>query len=95
MFILSKSQLVTDQHIISFWTGYFRLTSKGNHSFCKVAYPPIVDEKPNDMTTVYTTMKRWVEMCTKAGLQHLIQTIDQQLCAISQQVKWSNTEEFK
>jgi len=46
------------------------------------------------MTTVYTTMKRCVEMCTKAGQQHAIQTFDQQLYAIAQ-VKWSNTEEFK
>ena len=90
-----SSQLVTDQHIISFWIGYFRVTSKSSPSFCTVAYPPIVDETPNDMTTVYTTMNRCVEICTKTGQQHSIQTFDQQLYAIPQQVKWSNTEEFK
>jgi len=52
------------------------MTSKSSPSFSKVPYPPIVDAKPNDMPTVYTTMKRCVEMCTKAGEQHSIQTFD-------------------
>jgi hypothetical protein len=47
-----SSQLVTDQQIIPFWTGYFRVTSKSSSSFSKVAYPPIVDAKPTDMTTL-------------------------------------------
>ena len=77
-----SSQFVTDQHIISFWVGYFRVTSESSLSFSKVAYPPIVDAKSNDMKTVYTTMNRCVGMCTKAGQQHPIQTFDQQLYAI-------------
>jgi len=83
-------QLVTDQQIIPFWTGYFRLTSKNSPSLSK-----IVDARPTDMTTVYTTMKRCVEMCTKAGQQDSIETLDQQLYAITKQVQWSNPEEFK
>ena len=82
-----SSQLVTDQQIIPFWTGYFRVIFKSSPSFSKVAYPPIVDAKPTDMTTVYTNVKRCVEMCTKAGQQLSIQTFDKQLYAIAQQVK--------
>ena len=32
------SQLVTDQQIIPFWTGYLRVTSKNRPSFSRVAY---------------------------------------------------------
>jgi hypothetical protein len=85
--LLISNQHVTDQQIIPFWTGYFRVISKSSPSFSRVAYPPIVDAKPTDMTTVYTNVKRCVEMCTKAGQQHSIQTFDQQLYAIAQQVK--------
>jgi hypothetical protein len=53
--LLISNQLVTDQQIIPFWTGYFRVISKSSPSFSKVAYPPIVDAKPTDMTTVYTS----------------------------------------
>ena len=79
--------LSQDQHIIPFWTSYFGVTSKSSPSSKEVTYPPIVDAKPNDMTTVYTIMKRCVEMCTKAGQQHSIQIFDQ--------VKWSNPEDSK
>ena len=51
-----------------------------------VAYPPIVDAKPTDIATVYTTMKKCVDMCNKAGQTYSIQTFDQQLYAIAQQV---------
>ena len=61
------------------------MTSKSSPSFSEVAYPPIVDN----------CRKRCVEMCTKAGEEHSIQTFDQQLYAIVQQVKWPNPDEFK
>lgn len=61
----------------------------------RVTYPSLVDSKPTDMATVYTTMKRCVEMCNTAGQQYSIQTFDQQLYAIAQQVKWSYPTEFK
>ena len=85
----------TDQQIIPFWTGYYRETSKYSSSFSTVAYPPIVDSKPSDMSTVYTTMKRCVDMCQRAGQKYSIQTFDQQLYAVAQQVKWSNPVEFE
>ena len=47
------------------------------------------------MGTVYTTMKKCVEMCCKAGQQYSVQTFDQQLYAIAQQIKWSRPLEFQ
>jgi hypothetical protein len=51
--------------------------------------PPIIDFKPNNMATVETTMKRYVDMCKEAGQPFPIQNLDQQLYTIAQQVKWA------
>ncbi|CAC5400232.1 unnamed protein product [Mytilus coruscus] len=59
-----------------------------------VAYPPIIDSKPNDMATVYTAMKKCLDMSNDAGQDYAIQTFDQQLYAIAQQVKWSKPDIF-
>ncbi|CAC5364653.1 unnamed protein product [Mytilus coruscus] len=47
-----------DTQMIPFWTGYHRKTSVYCRSFSIVSYAPIVNSKPSDMATVYTTMKR-------------------------------------
>ena len=46
-------------------------------------------------TTVYTTMKKCVDMSKEVGQEHSIQTFDQQLYAVSQQVKWSMRDVFR
>ena len=46
-------------------------------------------------TTVYTTMKKCVDMSKEVGQEHSIQTFDQQLYAVSQQVKWSMPDVFR
>jgi hypothetical protein len=46
------------KQIIPFWTGYYKKTS-----FSSVSYAHIVESNPTDMATVYTTMKKCVEMC--------------------------------
>jgi heme-degrading monooxygenase HmoA len=48
-----------------------------------------MDAKPTDMSTVSTAMKKCLDMSNYAGQEHAIQAFDQQLYAISQQVKWS------
>jgi len=55
-------------------------------------YPPIIDAKPIDMSTVLTAMKKCLDMSLDAGQEHSIQEFDQQLYAIAQQVKWSRPD---
>ena len=45
-----------------------------------VAYPPIIDAKPTDMSTVSTAMKKCLDMSNYADQEHDIQAFDQQLC---------------
>ena len=79
---------------IPFWTGFNCLLSEKRSDVTVVAYPPIIDAKPNDMATVYTAMKKCLDMTNEAGQEHAIQTFDQQLYAIAQQVKWSKPDIF-
>jgi hypothetical protein len=64
-------------------------------SFSLASYAPIIDSMPTDMATIYNTMEKCVELCCKAGQQYLVQTFDQQLYAIAQQIKWSRPLEFQ
>ena len=59
-----------------------------------VTYPPIINAKPTDMSTVLTAMKKCLDMSMDAGQEHAIQAFDQQLCAIAQQLKWSRPDIF-
>ncbi|CAG2251301.1 unnamed protein product [Mytilus edulis] len=79
---------------ISFWTGYNCLLSKKGADVTVVAYPAVLDSKPNDMAAVYTAMKKCLDMSNDAGQDYAIQTFDQQLCAIAKQVKWPKPDIF-
>jgi hypothetical protein len=80
--------------VIPFWTGFNYLVAEKKESYTAVAYAPIIDAKPADMATVYTTMLRCKEMSKGLGQQYSIQTMDQQLYAVAQQVKWHRADEF-
>ncbi len=47
------------------------------------------------MKTVYTTMCKSKEVCQQLGQRNSVQTMDQQLYAIAQQVKWHKQEEME
>lgn len=82
-----------DAQVTPFWTGFNASLSKKPTTRTVSAYPPIIDEKPADPTTVYTTMLRCKKMTNQLGQAHSIQTMDQQLYAIAQQVKWNVNKE--
>ena len=75
-------QLPTDQHI-PFWSGYNSSLSEYKSEFTLVSYAPIIDSKPSDMSTVYTTMKKCSDMTKSMGQLYSVQTFDQQLYAIA------------
>lgn len=81
--------------MIRFWSGFNSTISDFRPSYAIVAYAPIVDVKPSDMTTVYMTMKKCLEMSASVGQENAIQTFDQQLYAVAQQVKWAMPNTFE
>jgi hypothetical protein len=50
---------------------------------------------PTDMSTVFTAMKKCLDVSMDAGQEHAIQTFDQQIYALAQQVKWSRPDIFR
>lgn len=80
---------------VPFWTGYnVLLAEKMDNKTC-VAYKPVIEAPPTDLPTVYTTMKQCQEMAAALGQRHAVQTMDQQLYAIAQQIKWNTPVEFE
>ena len=83
------------QLVVPFWTGFYKLLSVHKPDFVAVGYPPIVDAKPTDMATVYTAMQKCLDMTVPAVQSNSIQTFDQKLYDIGQQVKWSMLDSFQ
>ena len=86
--------VITPNQIIPFWSGSNHHLCRKRPSYTAVTYAPIIDAKPADMATVYTTMRRCKDMCAALGQRHALQTMDQQLYAIAQQVKWALPDEL-
>ncbi|CAG2216532.1 unnamed protein product [Mytilus edulis] len=80
---------------VPFWTVFNCLLSEKSSNVALVTYPPLIDAKPTDMSTVFTAMKKCLDMSNEAGQAYAIQSFDQQLCAIVQQVKWSIPDIFE
>lgn len=43
---------------------------------------------PGDMSTVFTTVKKCLDITNSIGQDHAVQKVDHQLYATAQQVKW-------
>jgi hypothetical protein len=83
------------EQVVPFWTGFNKILSDRQPDHVVVAYPPIIDAKPADMATVYTTMCKCMQTSPAVTQGCSVQTFDQQLHAIAQQVKWSMPEKFE
>ncbi|CAG2205309.1 unnamed protein product [Mytilus edulis] len=72
-----------------------RILSAAHHysDFHLISKISQVDFKEN--VTLFTAMKKCLDMSNEAGQAHAIQTFDQQLYAIAQQVKWSRPDIFE
>lgn len=80
--------------VIPFWTGFNHTLSEPKSSCTNVSYAPTINAKPSDMETIFTTMKKCRSMTDKLGQEYAVQTMDQQLYAVAQQVKWSIPDQF-
>ena len=85
---------ITQHHVVPFWTGYNAQLLQAKDTYRAIAYAPIIDAKPADMGTVFTNMIKCKEMTNHLGQEITVQTMDQQLFAIAQQVKWAEPHLF-
>ena len=73
----------------------FSVVRKKTDTVTIAIYAPVIESKPVDMASVYTTMRKSKETAVILGQCHATQTLDQQPYAISQQAKWSMPKEMK
>ena len=76
--------IYTDQQAVHYWTGFNHRLHETETTYTAVAYAPVINAKPSDIATVYTTMKKCQSMSAQLGQDYAIQTMDQQLYAIAQ-----------
>ena len=88
-----------DKSVVPLWKGYnakilipnsCRLQTKTHR-----AHLPIIDAKPSDKTTLYTSMVQCKRLTNSLGQKSSLQTMDQQLYAIGQEIKWHLKDEFE
>ena len=94
LFPFEMDIIFPENQTVPFWTGFNSSLSKKNNVVTIVSYAPIIEAKPADMTTVYSTMIKCRDMTKQFGQSHAIQTMDQQLYGIAQEVKWSKADEL-
>ena len=80
---------------IPFWVGFKTMLFEHSNFKTVAVYAPVIESKPADPKTVYTTMVRCKQLTQNIGQENPIQTMDQQLYAVGQQVKWHKNPEFQ
>ena len=85
---------IKNDQVIPFWSDFNRSFSPINEYSTEVSYKPIIDATPTEMDTLYTSMLNCSATAKALGQEYSIQTMDQQLYAIGQQVKWGCPEKF-
>lgn len=76
------------------WSGFNAAVSMATPVPCVIGYCPVIEASPTELSTVYTILKRSVEMGRKLNLEEVIVVMDQAIYAKAQEVVWKKSEEF-
>ena len=60
-----------------------------------VGYCQLIDASPTELSTVYTLLKKSVEMAIQMGLDDTVVVLDQAIYAKALEVIWKQKEEFR
>ena len=89
--------LATDQRqVIPAWTSFNIRLQKSNipRESC-VGYCPVIEASPTKLPTVYTLLKRSLEMADQLNQHDVIVVLDQAIYAKALEVIWQNQEQFR
>ena len=82
--------------VIPAWTGFnAKLHDQIAHRACTVGYCQVIEASPTELPTVYTVLRRSLDMANQLGQQDVIVVFDQAIYAKALDVKWQCKEEFK
>ena len=85
---------VTDQKI-PMWTGFNTRISEPTNLKTIPYYLPSINEKPSELKTVYTVLKRGSKLAKLCDQPYSVHTFDQQLYAVAQDIKLNCSNEFE
>ena len=84
--------------VVPLWKGYHHQISVPQPRHLKTkthrAHLPIIDAPPSDKRTLYTSMVQCKRLTKSLGQESSVQTMDLQLYALAQEVKWHLSDEF-
>ena len=86
----------TNPQTVPAWSGFNAIANKDKiPSKSVVGYCQLIDASPTELSTVYTLLKRSVEMATQLGLSDTVVVLDQAIYAKALEVVWRKKAEFK
>ena len=78
------------------WRGFNALANKEDiPTKSVVGYCQLIDASPTELSTVYTLLKKSVEMAEQIGLDDTVVVLDQAIYAKALEVVWKQQEEFQ
>ena len=72
-----------NERMIQFWTGFYSKVTESHTRQTLMTYASVVDSKPSDMNTVFTTMKKCMDMSKVIQYRHLTSNFMQYLNRLS------------
>ena len=89
--------VMTDsQQTVPGWSGFNAVASNQKiPPKSAIGYCQLIDASPTELSTVYTLLKKSLEMATQLGLDDTVVVLDQAIYAKAVEVVWKHTEEFK
>lgn len=84
------------QQTVPAWRGFNAVASEQNKPpKSVVGYCQLIDASPTDLSTVYTILKKSVEMASQLNLPDTVVVFDQAIYAKALEVIWKRPDEFK
>ena len=74
------------------WSGFNSLTANTNIQVATIHYMPFIREPPTDMSTIYTSLNKWVAVAEKLVQKHILIIADLSIYSKAQQIIWSKPE---
>lgn len=89
-FILCK--LSDHSELLPGWTGFNISLSAVPDTFSRIGYLPVVDGPVTDIATIYTILRKSLDIINKLKVYHGVMVFDEAVYAKVQQIRWKTPE---
>ena len=89
-FILCK--LADHSELLPGWTGFNTSLCAVPDTYSRIGYLPVIDAPVTDMATIYTILRKSLDIINKLKVRHGVMVFDEAVYAKIQQVRWKTPE---